>query len=287
MDLKQGIEILEKNKTFKLILATLLAVGNFLNGAEVSCYDWFKLLCCIVSILFIYSKVKGFQIEYLAKVPEVKDTVHKHSLLHHLCHMIMEQNSETTDLYSEIGPVTRASRVDFDELSSNLSKMEEDCKASWDHLRAIAKHDGNTNVKIKYSFIPWIWYLDNNYNSRWCNSWFGSDNIDVLLWLFSGCQNSLPIVPRESWSQQSFTDVLWIGNINNFLVKVFPKKLQYIASLQIPEISFMARHSAGRSPWNEARPFLQNRFWIRFRIPHYTWSGTATAWKESNTPRTK
>ena len=133
MDLKQGIDILQKNATFRAILATLLAVGNFLNGAEV----------------------KGFQVDYLAKVPEVKDTVHKHSLLHHLCHMVMEQNQDkTTDLYSEIGPVTRASRVDFDELGSNLQKMEEDCKASWDHLRAIAKHDGNTNMKIKLVHFP-------------------------------------------------------------------------------------------------------------------------------------
>lgn len=35
MDLKQGIEILQSNVTFRSILATLLAVGNFLNGAEV------------------------------------------------------------------------------------------------------------------------------------------------------------------------------------------------------------------------------------------------------------
>lgn len=36
MDLKQGVEILQSNSTFRTILATLLAVGNFLNGAEVS-----------------------------------------------------------------------------------------------------------------------------------------------------------------------------------------------------------------------------------------------------------
>ena len=36
MDLKQGIEILQANATFRTILATLLAVGNFLNGAEVT-----------------------------------------------------------------------------------------------------------------------------------------------------------------------------------------------------------------------------------------------------------
>lgn len=80
MDLKQGIEALEKNKTFRQILTTLLSIGNFLNGADA----------------------KGFQIDYLAKVPEVKDTVHKHSLLHHLCHMVLENHPESSDLYSEV-----------------------------------------------------------------------------------------------------------------------------------------------------------------------------------------
>jgi len=97
---------------------------------------------------FCHLQVKGFQIEYLAKVPEVKDTVHKHSLLHHLCHMVMEKFSDSSDLYSEIGSVTRASKVDFDELSANILKMEQECKASWDHLKVIAKHDGST-MKVK------------------------------------------------------------------------------------------------------------------------------------------
>lgn len=80
MDLKQGIEILRSNKTFRAILSTLLSIGNFLNGCEV----------------------KGFQIDYLSKVPEVKDTVQKHSLLHHLCAFVMEKFPESTDLYSEV-----------------------------------------------------------------------------------------------------------------------------------------------------------------------------------------
>lgn len=129
MDLKQGMEVLRNNKTFRAILSTLLSIGIFLNGAEV----------------------KGFQVEYLAKVPEVKDTVHKHSLLHHLCHIVMEQFPDSTDLYSEIGAVTRASRVDFDDLSNSITRVEQECKASFDHLKAIAKHDGNTAVKLKIS----------------------------------------------------------------------------------------------------------------------------------------
>nr|XP_008191480.1 PREDICTED: FH1/FH2 domain-containing protein 3 isoform X6 [Tribolium castaneum]XP_015834229.1 PREDICTED: FH1/FH2 domain-containing protein 3 isoform X6 [Tribolium castaneum] len=129
MDLKQGIEVLRVNKTFRGILSTLLSIGNFLNGNEV----------------------KGFQIDYLAKVPEVKDTVHKHSLLHHLCHIVMEKFPDATDLYSEIGAITRASKIDFDELALNIQRLEADCKASWDHLKLIAKHDGSTMMKVKMS----------------------------------------------------------------------------------------------------------------------------------------
>ncbi|XP_073976339.1 formin homology 2 domain containing isoform X4 [Rhodnius prolixus] len=129
MDLKQGMETLRVNRTFRAILSTLLSVGIFLNGSEV----------------------KGFQIEYLSKVPEVKDTVHKHTLLHHLCHMVMEKFPDATDLYSEIGAVTRASKVDFEELAGNIAKMEQECKASFDHLKIISKHDGATNMKLKMS----------------------------------------------------------------------------------------------------------------------------------------
>lgn len=35
-DLKHGMEQLARNQTFKRILATLLAIGNFLNGSSVS-----------------------------------------------------------------------------------------------------------------------------------------------------------------------------------------------------------------------------------------------------------
>ncbi|XP_052861128.1 FH1/FH2 domain-containing protein 3 [Anopheles cruzii] len=127
MDLKQGIETLKANLTFKCILSTLLNIGIFLNGAPV----------------------KGFQIEYLAKVPEVKDTVHKHSLLHHLCHMVMESQVNTTDLYSEIGSITRASKADFNELAHNITYLEAECKASWDRLKLIGKHDMAPHLKQK------------------------------------------------------------------------------------------------------------------------------------------
>lgn len=35
-DLKEGMDQLEKNKTLRYILTTLLAIGNFLNSTDVS-----------------------------------------------------------------------------------------------------------------------------------------------------------------------------------------------------------------------------------------------------------
>nr|XP_006817418.1 PREDICTED: uncharacterized protein LOC100376574 [Saccoglossus kowalevskii] len=127
MDLKKGMEELKVNKTFKQILATLLTIGNFLND----------------------SQSKGFQLEYLAKVPEVKDTVRKQTLLYHLCNTVMETFPDTSDLYSEIGPITRCSKVDFDEVAHDLSNMEKRCKESWDHLKAIVKHDSHSELRFK------------------------------------------------------------------------------------------------------------------------------------------
>uniref|UniRef100_A0A3Q3K6N9 Formin homology 2 domain containing 3a n=2 Tax=Monopterus albus TaxID=43700 RepID=A0A3Q3K6N9_MONAL len=128
-DLKEGMEQLEKNKTLCYILSTLLSIGNFLNGTSA----------------------KGFELTYLEKVPEVKDTVHKQSLLHHACSVVVENFPQSTDLYSEIGAITRSAKVDFDQLQENLCQMERRCKASWDHLKVIAKHEVKPHLKQKMS----------------------------------------------------------------------------------------------------------------------------------------
>ncbi|XP_036809557.1 FH1/FH2 domain-containing protein 3 isoform X1 [Oncorhynchus mykiss] len=128
-DVKEGMEQLEKNKTLRYILSTLLAIGNFLNGTNA----------------------KGFELSYLEKVPEVKDTVHKQSLLHHACSIVVDNYPQSTDLYSEIGAITRSAKVDFDQLQDNLTMMERRCKASWDHLKVMAKHEMKPTLKQKMS----------------------------------------------------------------------------------------------------------------------------------------
>ncbi|NWV67371.1 FHOD1 protein, partial [Malurus elegans] len=126
-DLKVGMEQLARNHTFKCILATLLATGNFLNG----------------------SQSRGFELGYLEKVSEVKDTVHRQSLLYHLCQMVVEKFPETTDLYSEIASITRSAKVDFEELANSLVQLERRCRASLDNLKVIAKHETKQVLKNK------------------------------------------------------------------------------------------------------------------------------------------
>uniref|UniRef100_A0A8C3E6W0 Formin homology 2 domain containing 1 n=1 Tax=Corvus moneduloides TaxID=1196302 RepID=A0A8C3E6W0_CORMO len=126
-DLKVGMEQLARNHTFKCILATLLAMGNFLNG----------------------SQSRGFDLGYLEKVSEVKDTVHRQSLLYHLCQMVVEKFPETTDLYSEIASITRSAKIDFEELANSLVQLERRCRASWHNLKVIAKHETKPVLKTK------------------------------------------------------------------------------------------------------------------------------------------
>ncbi|XP_062404473.1 FH1/FH2 domain-containing protein 1 isoform X2 [Sardina pilchardus] len=126
-DLKLGMEQLAKNKTFKRILATLLAIGNFLNSTSA----------------------KGFELNYLEKVTEVKDTVHRQTLLHHTCNFVVDNFPDTSDVYSEIPAITRSAKVDFEQLSDNLVQLERKCKNSWDNLKVVAKHETKPLLKNK------------------------------------------------------------------------------------------------------------------------------------------
>ncbi|XP_035760452.1 FH1/FH2 domain-containing protein 1, partial [Neolamprologus brichardi] len=126
-DLKLGMEQLASNQTFRRILATLLAIGNFLNS----------------------SNAKGFELSYLEKVVEVKDTVHRQSLLHHTCNLVVENYPESSDVYSEIPAITRSAKVDFELLSENLVQLERRCKTSWNNLKVVAKHETKAALKNK------------------------------------------------------------------------------------------------------------------------------------------
>ncbi|VEL38951.1 unnamed protein product [Protopolystoma xenopodis] len=74
MDLKQGMKEITNSKTIRYILSTLLTIGNFLNN----------------------SSLRGFNLDYLSRLPEVKDTKNKNSLLHHVCSIVLDQFPDST-----------------------------------------------------------------------------------------------------------------------------------------------------------------------------------------------
>lgn len=117
--LKLAMEQLSASQTFRCILATVLAIGNFLNGC----------------------KARGFELSYLGKLSQVRDTHTRQPLLHHVCMLLMQLYPQTSDLYSDITAVTKAGKCDYSLVHTNLSQLEAICKASWDQLKILDKAD--------------------------------------------------------------------------------------------------------------------------------------------------
>ncbi|KAA8582637.1 FH1/FH2 domain-containing protein 1 [Etheostoma spectabile] len=115
--LKLAMEQLADSQTFRCILATVLAIGNFLNGC----------------------KARGFELSYLGKLSQVRDTHTRQPLLHHVCVLLLQLYPQSSDLYSDITAVTKAGKFDYSLVLSNLTQLEVLCKASWEQLKLLDK----------------------------------------------------------------------------------------------------------------------------------------------------
>ena len=129
-DLKLGIDELQENKTFRVILSVTLGIGNILNKKES----------------------KGFQLDYLAKLSGVKDTVQRKSLMFHITYKVLETFPECSDFYSDIDPIIRASRTNYNELAADLGTMTEQCKTAREYVKDQDKA-GTDTEHIVQSFL--------------------------------------------------------------------------------------------------------------------------------------
>lgn len=107
--------------------------------------------------------------DFLLRLHDIKDTVHKQSLLHHVASLVIEQFEESTDLHSELSHVHHSAKVsillwfcpifcvicwlvnqiDVENLVGRIKQLEEDATVSWDRLRAIAKHESSQDLKLQ------------------------------------------------------------------------------------------------------------------------------------------
>ncbi|XP_041841609.1 FH1/FH2 domain-containing protein 1 [Melanotaenia boesemani] len=115
--LKLAMEQLASSQTFRCILATVLAIGNFLNGC----------------------KARGFELSYLGKLSQVRDTHTRQPLLHHVCVLLLQLYPQSSDLYSDITAITKAGKCDYSQVQSNFTLLESMCKASWEQLKVLEK----------------------------------------------------------------------------------------------------------------------------------------------------
>ena len=89
MDLKDAIEEVRRSDALKKIVGTLLSIGNCLNER----------------------KEVAFELDYLTRVVDVKDTAHKTPLLVHLVELVIERYPNSSDLHSELLKVHRVAKV--------------------------------------------------------------------------------------------------------------------------------------------------------------------------------
>ncbi|XP_051935508.1 FH1/FH2 domain-containing protein 1 [Hippocampus zosterae] len=117
--LKQAMEQLAASQTFRHVLATVLAIGNFLNGR----------------------KARGFELSYLGKLSQVRDTRSRQPLLHHVCVLLLQLYPQSSDLYSDLTTVSKAGKCDYSSVLANLDRLEALSKRSWEQLKVLDKAD--------------------------------------------------------------------------------------------------------------------------------------------------
>lgn len=56
-------------------------------------------------------KARGFELSYLEKLSQVRDTHTRQPLLYHVCVLLMQRYPQSSDFYSDITSVTKAAKV--------------------------------------------------------------------------------------------------------------------------------------------------------------------------------
>lgn len=110
MEVKRAIDDVQKSKTLRQVLSTLLSIGNFLNGTEVSEHPPLSYLITLIPPSPPL-QLEAFNLEYLSRVPDVKDTVHRAPLLLHVVELMVNQFPGSGDLFSELTHVHHVSKV--------------------------------------------------------------------------------------------------------------------------------------------------------------------------------
>ena len=155
-DLKMGIEAMKSSATLHMVLSVVRSMGNILNKKEV----------------------KGFQLDYLAKLASVRDTSTKKSLIVHIVASVRDNLPSSTDLHSELEPLVGVSRTNYTDLSGDLASMERECKAAVAYMTAQGREGGTVVpafLEEASKRIKALQVAEKKMTKRWtaCLAWLG------------------------------------------------------------------------------------------------------------------
>lgn len=91
-------------------------------------------------------------LDILPKVSYVKDTSQKRSLLLHLVVAVLENFPEASDLQSELEPLARAARTNYDSLASDLVTMGQECDSALSYIKTVS-HEGTDTELLVQTFL--------------------------------------------------------------------------------------------------------------------------------------
>ncbi|XP_017082400.1 protein diaphanous [Drosophila eugracilis] len=98
-------EEVRNSKKFSKILELILLLGNYMNSGSKN------------------EAAFGFEISYLTKLSNTKDTDNKQTLLHYLADLVEKKFPDALNFYDDLSHVNKASRVNMDAIQKAMRQM--------------------------------------------------------------------------------------------------------------------------------------------------------------------
>lgn len=101
-------DTIQQSKSFKQTLATILALGNYINGGSNNGQQY------------------GFTIQTLEKIGDFKTSDNTMSILSYLFMILRKHNPESLNWIEEFKDLPLSVRIEYDTLQIDITNMEKD-----------------------------------------------------------------------------------------------------------------------------------------------------------------
>ncbi|KAK6642133.1 hypothetical protein RUM44_013856 [Polyplax serrata] len=134
-NMKSTCEMLLNAESVKTVMAIILALGNYMNGGNLT-----------------RGQADGFGIEILPKLKDVKSKDSSVTLLHFIVRTYMRKLDDPLNLdlalpVPEPGDINRAAAVDFDEIKSDLQQLEKELKVCQKQTEKVINASSEENLQ--------------------------------------------------------------------------------------------------------------------------------------------